>query len=66
MRPHPLFMREGSDIHVEVSVPLVDAILGADIKCARTRPSWLLVKQTAAHVRRAVSSAIGWRLRPRA
>ncbi len=27
-------MREGSDIHVEVSVPLVDAILGADIKCA--------------------------------
>ena len=28
-----MFMREGSDIHVEATVPLVDAILGADIKC---------------------------------
>jgi hypothetical protein len=26
-------MREGTDIHVEATVPLVDAILGADIKC---------------------------------
>ena len=31
--PHPIFMREGPDIHVERVVNFVDAILGAEIKC---------------------------------
>lgn len=34
--PHPLFMREGDDIHVEKAVSFVDAILGAELKCAST------------------------------
>ena len=32
--PHPVFMREGADIHVEKAVSFVDAILGAELKCA--------------------------------
>ena len=32
--PHPVFQREGADIHVEKVVSFVDAILGADLKCA--------------------------------
>jgi molecular chaperone DnaJ len=32
VRPHPLFQRKDSDLHVEVSVPLSDAILGGEVE----------------------------------
>lgn len=31
VRPHPIFRRKGDDIHVEVPVPLADAVLGGKI-----------------------------------
>src|SRR5262245_31024975 len=31
VRPHPLFLREGDDIHVELPLPLADAVLGGKI-----------------------------------
>lgn len=31
MRPHPVFQREGDNLHLEVSVPSVDAALGAEV-----------------------------------
>jgi DnaJ-class molecular chaperone len=45
--PHPLFTRKGDDIHVEVPVPLRDAVLGGRIRVptttgevAMTVPKW--------------------------
>ena len=32
VRPHPLFQRKDSDLHVEVPVPLSDAILGGEVE----------------------------------
>jgi len=32
VRPHPIFQRKDSDLHVEVAVPLVDAILGGEVE----------------------------------
>ena len=32
VRPHPLFQRKGSDLHVEVSVSLSDAMLGGEVE----------------------------------
>jgi len=31
VRPHPQFRREGDDVHVEVPIPLADAVLGGKI-----------------------------------
>ncbi len=31
VRPHPIFQRKDSDIHVEVAVPLTDAVLGGEV-----------------------------------
>lgn len=30
MRPHPLFKREGADLIYQISIPVVDAILGSE------------------------------------
>jgi molecular chaperone DnaJ len=32
LQPHPLFEREGTDLHVEVPIPFVQAALGAEIE----------------------------------
>lgn len=47
MRPHPLFRRKDDDIHVEVPVPLADAVLGGKVSVqtptgtvAMTIPKW--------------------------
>ena len=32
VRPHPIFQRKDSDLHVEVAVPLTDAILGGEVE----------------------------------
>ena len=32
VRPHPLFQRKGSDLHVEIPVPLGDAMLGGEVE----------------------------------
>lgn len=32
VRPHPRFTRRGNDLHTEVEVPLVDAILGGEVE----------------------------------
>jgi molecular chaperone DnaJ len=32
VRPHPLFVREGGDLHCEVPIPFVHAVLGAEIE----------------------------------
>jgi len=32
VRPHPLFTRKGSDIHVELPISLAEAVLGAKVK----------------------------------
>lgn len=32
LRPHPLFQRRDSDLHVEVDVPLTDAMLGGEVE----------------------------------
>ena len=32
MRPHPLFTREGADLHCEVPISIVQAALGAEIE----------------------------------
>jgi DnaJ-class molecular chaperone len=31
VRPHPIFKRKGDDVHVELSIPLADAVLGGKI-----------------------------------
>lgn len=47
IRPHPVFTRKGDDIHVELQVPLADAVLGGKIKVptidgsvSMTVPKW--------------------------
>jgi DnaJ-class molecular chaperone len=47
VRPHPLFRREGDDIHVELSLPLRDAVLGGKVEVptpsgpvSMTVPKW--------------------------
>jgi DnaJ-class molecular chaperone len=47
VRPHPIFKRQGNDIHVEVPLPLRDAVLGGKIrvpttsgKVTMTVPKW--------------------------
>ncbi|MBI4301734.1 MAG: J domain-containing protein [Chloroflexi bacterium] len=32
VKPHPLFQRQNDDLHVEVSVPLTEAILGGEVE----------------------------------
>lgn len=47
VRPHPVFTRKGDDIHVELQLPLADAVLGGKINVptidgtvAMTVPKW--------------------------
>ncbi|MBE0415799.1 MAG: J domain-containing protein [Dehalococcoidia bacterium] len=37
VKPHPIFQRKGSDLHEEVPLPLVDAVLGGEVNVPTLR-----------------------------
>jgi len=44
VKPHRLFRREGNDLHVEVKVPLLDAVLGSEVHVPTLRGKKLALK----------------------
>ncbi|MCS6802919.1 MAG: J domain-containing protein [Chloroflexota bacterium] len=44
VRPHPVFERKGDDLYVDVSVPLVDAVLGGEVLVPTLKGTRLALK----------------------
>ncbi|MBI4236364.1 MAG: J domain-containing protein [Chloroflexi bacterium] len=42
--PHPAFQRQGSDLHTEVPVPLMDAVLGGEVKVPTLKGTTLALR----------------------
>jgi len=42
VRPHPRFQRKGDDLHTEVEVPLLDALLGGEVEVATLKGKAML------------------------
>ncbi|MBI2873038.1 MAG: DnaJ domain-containing protein [Chloroflexi bacterium] len=44
IRPHPVFRRQGDDLHTEVAVPLVDAVLGGEVEVSTIQGRKVILK----------------------
>ena len=54
VEPHPVFTRDGYDIEADISIDLVDAILGTRMRCALPTPLFTFETDFSYHLEFAV------------